>query len=235
MPTPAITAAVLQDLMRQVTAEMPGAPTQPLRIGEVLAGRVTMDPSGSGERMLMIAGVKIPAQLPADVPIGVALKLQVTETSGDKLVLQVLKGSDAVDSTSSNAPAQQPQTPMDAEAASMGATPWGALPMPGGAQARLFLDPDLGKDGQNAGGASGRDRSRSMVVRYDSPTLGRVDVVLRLETEKLEATVLAPAGEPVARVRAASGELRAALMAAADRPVSLQTGGRTAEVVNVSA
>jgi hypothetical protein len=106
--------------------------------------------------------------------------------------------------------------------------------MPGGAQARLFLDPDGGKDSGGDGDRS-RERTRSMVVRYDSPTLGRVDVVLRLEADKLDATVLAPAGEPVARVRAASGELRAALMVAADRPVSLQTGGRTAEVVNVSA
>ncbi|MDO9353742.1 MAG: hypothetical protein Q7T55_08600, partial [Solirubrobacteraceae bacterium] len=115
----------------------------------------------------------------------------------------------------------------------LSATPWAALQMPGGAQARMWLDPD--GDGGDDGVAAARERSRSMVIRYDSQVLGRMDVVLRLEADKLEATILGQAGEPIARMRASSAELRAALVAATDRPVALSTGGRTAEVINVSA
>ncbi|MDO9353260.1 MAG: hypothetical protein Q7T55_06170, partial [Solirubrobacteraceae bacterium] len=89
MATPAVTAALLRDLMRQVTAEMPGAPAQPLRVGEVLGGRVSVTPEGA--RLLLVDGVRIPAQLPGDVPTGVPLKFQVTESSPERLVLQVLK------------------------------------------------------------------------------------------------------------------------------------------------
>ncbi len=228
MATPAVTAALLRDLMRQVTAEMPGAPTQPLRVGEVLGGRVTMMPDGM--RMLMVDGVRIPAQLPGDVPTGVALKFQVTEASADKLVLQVLKTAATEGPEAANALQQTQQASQNAVTA---ATPWGALQMPGGAQARMWLDPDLGRD--DGGSTVERERTRSMVVRYDSQTLGRMDVVLRLEADKLEATVLGQAGEPIARMRASVAELRAALVAATDRPVALSTGGRTAEVINVSA
>ena len=228
---PAIEAAMLRDLMRQVTAEMPGAPTQPLRVGEVLGGRITL--GADGVRMLMIDGVRIPAQLPADLPAGVGLKLQVTEATPDRLVLQVVKEAGAAGALAQITAAGQSDSAQQASQNAITAqTPWGSIPMPGGAQARMWLDPDMGPE---ASERSRADRARSMVVRYDSQTLGRMDVVLRLEADKLEATVLGQAGEPIARMRASVGELRTALMAAAERPVAVSTGGRTAEVINVSA
>lgn len=231
MATPAVTAALLRDLMRQVTAEMPGAPTQPLKAGDVLGGRISVGVDGA--RMLMVDGVRIPATLPGDVPTGVPLKFQVTEASAEKLVLQVLKTA-ATDGPEAAGPAAQTQAAQNANQNGLtGATPWAALAMPGGAQARMFLDPDLGDSGD--GRPVDRERSRSMVVRYDSQTLGRMDVVLRLDAERLEATILGQAGEPIARMRSSVAELRAALMTATDRPVALSTGGRTAEVINVSA
>jgi hypothetical protein len=232
--TPAVTAALLRDLMRQVTAEMPGAPAQPLRVGEVLGGRVSISPEGA--RMLVVDGVRIAAQLPGDVPTGVPLKFQVTESSPEKLVLQVLKTAATAGPEAAGPLGQAQQTQQTQAAAQAGplaATPWAALQMPGGAQARMWLDPDGASDTDSI--AATRERSRSMVVRYDSQVLGRMDVVLRLEADKLEATVLGQAGEPIARMRASASELRAALMAATERPVALSTGGRTAEVINVSA
>lgn len=234
MAIPAIEAAMLRDLMRKVTADMPGAPAQPIRAGEVLGGRITMSPDGA--RMLMIDGVRIPAQLPADLPAGVALKLQVTEATPDRLVLQVLKEPGAAGGISQITAAGQSGASDPAQAAAQNAitaqTPWGAIPMPGGAQARMWLDPDLGPEATER---AATDRARSMVVRYDSQTLGRMDVVLRLDADKLEATVLGQAGEPIARMRASVGELRTALMGAAERPVSVSTGGRATEVIDVSA
>lgn len=228
MALPAIQAALLRDLMRQVTAETPGAPALPLRVGETLGGRIAVSPTG--ERMLMIAGVRIPAQLPADVPAGQALRLQVTESSPDKLVLQIVRDPGAAPDSAVLAPRDAVQQPAQTAVQN----PVLTMPMPTGASARVWVDPDgAGQgDGHDAARAE-KARTGSMVVRYDSPDLGRVDIVLRLDAERLEATVLAPAGEPLAHVRGASAKLREALLVATQVPVSLQTGGRTEDAVNV--
>lgn len=228
MSLPPVQAALLRDLMRQVTADMPGAPAQPLRVGETLGGRIAISPTG--ERMLMIAGIRIPAQLPADAPAGQALRLQVTESSAERLVLQIVRDPGAAPDAAALAPrdALQQQAPQNVQ------SPVLNMPMPTGANARVWVDPDgAGKgDGHDEARAE-KARTGSMVVRYDSPDLGRVDIVLRLDAERLEATVLAPAGEPLAHVRGASAKLREALLVAAQVPVSLQTSGRVEEAVNV--
>lgn len=217
-----IEAALLRDLMKQVGTGFPGAPFTPLRIGEVIGGRIAMSPTG--DRMLMIAGVRIPAQLPADLVAGQAMRLQVTESSAERLVLQVVRDTAPAPDGAVHVRDQTQPAPGTV------ATPYAAIPMPGGASARVWLDPDV--DAEAAAQAE-KIRARSMVVRYDSPELGRVDVVLRLDQEKLEATVLAPAGESIARLRSAVPELRDALMAATEGPVSLSTGGRNDEAIDV--
>ena len=113
-----------------------------------------------------------------------------------------------------------------------GQIPYAAIPMPGGGQARVWADPDADA---KTGPATGRPVSRTLVVRYDSQALGRLDVVLRLDDERLEAALLAPAGESLARLRSAVPELRAALMGATERPVSVSTGGRTGKDADVRA
>lgn len=229
MSLPPVQAALLRDLMRQVTADMPGAPAQPLRVGETLGGRIAISPTG--ERMLMIAGIRIPAQLPADAPAGQALRLQVTESSAERLVLQIVRDPGAAPDSAALAP-RDGVLPQNAQGGVQ--SPVVTMPMPTGAQARVWADPDGSStdDGHDAARAE-KARTGSMVVRYDSPHLGRVDIVLRLDPERLEATVLAPAGEPLAHVREASAKLREALLVAAQVPVSLQTGGRTEDAVNV--
>ncbi len=226
MSLPAIQATLLRDLMRQVSAQTPGQLPQQLQVGETLGGRVTVTPTG--ERMLMVAGIRIPATLPADVPVGQALRLQVTESSVDKLVLQVVRtATDAADQpVAGPRELQQPQQTPGAQ------SPVVTVPMPTGASARVWADPDGGSSDPGASRAE-RARTGAMVVRYDSPELGRVDVVLRLDAERLEATVLAPAGEPLSLVRSSSAKLREALLVAAQVPVSLQTAGRTEDAVNV--
>ncbi len=227
MSLPAIEAALLRDLMRQVSAQTPGQLPQQLQVGETLGGRIAVGPDG--ERMLMIAGVKIPATLPHDLPAGQALRLQVTESSGDKLVLQVVRtAADAADQpVAGPRELQQPQQAQGAQ------NPVVTVPMPTGASARVWADPDGGRGDGHDGARAEKARTGAMVVRYDSPELGRVDVVLRLDAERLEATVLAPAGEPLSRVRGSSAKLREALLVAAQVPVSLQTAGRTEDAVNV--
>jgi hypothetical protein len=71
--------------------------------------------------------------------------------------------------------------------------------LPGGATARIVED-------EEPGGATAK---RAVVLRYDSPTLGRLDI--RLSTAG--ATVHATEGPPAEAVRAAAGDLAAALNA----------------------
>ena len=94
--------------------------------------------------VLSLAGARVAATLPDDVKLGDALQLRVQEAGPDGVVLQIV---------------QQPPTLLAATA---------AIPLPGGAYARLIEDED--------GAAGGARGDRSVVLRYDSPTLGRLDI-----------------------------------------------------------
>jgi hypothetical protein len=86
-----------------------------------------------------------------------------------------------------------------------------ALALPRGVQARVFVEE------REAGGGRATAQARSVVVRYDSPTLGRLDV--RLEAGA--AAIHVAAGAPAERVAAAAGRLREALAGATGRPTQV--------------
>jgi hypothetical protein len=73
-----------------------------------------------------------------------------------------------------------------------------AVALPGGATARIVEDEE---------GPGGRGGGRAVLLRYDSPTLGRLDI--RLTTAG--ATVHATEGPPAAAARAAADDLATAL------------------------
>jgi hypothetical protein len=74
-----------------------------------------------------------------------------------------------------------------------------AVGLPGGATARIVEDDE----------ASGGAGARAVVLRYDSPTLGRLDIRL----SAAGATVHATEGPPAQAARSAAGQLAAALNA----------------------
>jgi hypothetical protein len=231
--TPAIQAALLKEIGKQLVGTVGG---DPLRVGQVVNARIAAD--ADGMPMLLLGGVKVPAELPGDVQLGQLLRLQVKESSPERVLLQIIKdpaaaATSAAAATAADlaaAPASQAQGPAQQAAAT--AVPWAVIPMPGGAQARIWLDPEQQAD---EAATPGVPRTRSMVVRYDSPVLGRTDVVLRLEPGQLEATVLAASGVPLELVRSSVPELRMALAGAVERPVALTTGGRSPEAFDVRA
>jgi hypothetical protein len=145
-------------------------PGPTLQPGAVLTARVL------DRGLLSLAGARIPASLPDDVQPGQALHLRVQEAGPDRVLLQIV-----------------PQQPAPAAATV-------AVPLPGGAYARLIEDDDATEPSRPRG-------ERSILLRYDSPTLGRLDI--RLSTAG--ATVYASEGEPADAARAASGDLAAAL------------------------
>jgi hypothetical protein len=157
-------------------------------------------------RTILLAGARVAAQLPDDVAAGDVLRLRVQEASSERLVLKIV---------------ERP------EAAVAGQPPLVALPLPGLADARLLVEDDA------ATRPAGEPR-RAVTLRYDSPRLGRIDIVLGLGAEAVSATVFAPAGEPVEAVRRASGALREALLEGVGRPAQVTVQAR-AETVDVRA
>jgi hypothetical protein len=179
-------------------------PELPLTRGTMLTARVL------DARTLLISGVRVGARLPDGLEVGQVLRLRVEEATGERLHLRIV---------------EQPQ-PQQAAAPPHAPPPEAhALALPGGATARIFVEPD--QEGDDAGRSS---EGRAVVVRYDSPGLGRMDVRLDFGA----AAVHVAAGEPAERVRAAARELAAALERAQGRPVQVTVHPRE-DVLDVRA
>lgn len=167
-----------------------------LRPGVVLSARV-LDRQGD-RGTLLLNGVRVPAQLPAELAAGAALRVRVQESTPERLSLQVV-------------PPGAPLAPADPGVAAY------ALAMPGGAQAKLMVQPDASGD---EGGRGGGGR-RSVTLRFDSPALGRLDFVIDLEAAAVSSAVHATTGAPAALAQEAAPELERALTAVTDRPAKV--------------
>jgi hypothetical protein len=163
-------------------------------------------------RTLSIAGVKLAAQLPDGVAAGQVLRLRVAEASTDRIHLRIVETAGQLQA----AEAAAPQVPPSAY----------QLALPGGAVARVHVEEREEGDGTKRGAS----QARSVVVRYDSPTLGRLDI--RLDASS--AAVHVSDGDPAARVRAAADGLRDALTEAGGAPVLVTVHPRE-QTLNVQA
>jgi hypothetical protein len=161
--------------------------------GTLVMGRVL------DARTLNLAGVKLTAQLPPGVVEGQVLRLQVQEATGDRIHLKVVESPAAQQAAQAAAP---PDVPADAY----------QLALPGGILARIHV-----QEREQAAGRKAGAPARSVVVRYESPTLGRLDV--RLDDHS--AAVHVAAGEPTATVVAAAEALRDALARATGHPTQV--------------
>ena len=168
-------------------------PDVPLTPGSIVNGRV-LDAS-----TLLLAGVRLAARLPDGVQPGQHLRLRVAEAGAERIHLQVV----------------DPQAAAHDTAASQQAVPAGAayaLALPGGVAARVFVE-----EREEASRRGGTAVARSVVVRYDSPTLGRMDV----RVDRGSAAVHVSAGEAAERVRGAVDVLREALSRVTGGPVQV--------------
>jgi hypothetical protein len=152
--------------------------------------------------------------------------MRVATSPEDQLTLRVieqLRPSGTQEAAQASAPALAGATQAQNE------PPLAAFGLPGGATAQLRLGPD-----EEAGGRE-RERPpvRTLVLRYDSELLGRVDVVVRVDDEAVTATVLTLPGKPLETARGAAGELRSALLRTVDLPARVLVGGRPPDPVDV--
>jgi hypothetical protein len=162
--------------------------------GTLVMGRVL------DARTLNLAGVKVAAQLPPGVVEGQVLRLQVQEATGERIHLKVVESPQG--QQAAQAAAAAPDVPADAY----------QLALPGGILARVHV-----QEREQAGGRKAGAPAKSVVVRYESPTLGRLDV--RLDANS--AAVHVAAGEPAATVAAAAEALRDALARATGHPTQV--------------
>jgi hypothetical protein len=188
-------------------------PDLPVRAGDVLAARVISREGAMG--VLFLAGARVNAQLPPELAAGTRLRLRVQETEGERVVLRVV--ASGAEPAAAGAQAAATSDPL-AEALRAGLV----VTLPGGASARLFVDPD--QAGETAGGG-GRAPSR-VTLRFEAAALGRVDLALEVAPGAVTGTVHAPAGEVAARLSEAAGDLRDALAAATGRPASVSVRER---------
>jgi hypothetical protein len=156
----------------------------------------------AGQRgIIILAGTPLAAQLPDDVQAGDVLRLIVTETSSEKIVLRIADAQ------------QAPQAP-----------PAGIpLPLPEGMQARITVTE------RDADGTShGRDAEQQEVrLTYTSARLGAIDLHLALAGEEgLRVGVRARAGAPFELAERHATELRDAVVAATGKAAQVIVSAR---------
>src|SRR5690606_2817223 len=103
----------------------------------------------------------------AELAAGTRLRLRVQETGGEAIVLRVVPDAEAA--------AAQAASPARADPLAEALRAGLVVTLPGGASARLFVDPDDGA------GEPGRSSAPARVtLRFEAAALGRVDLALEL-------------------------------------------------------
>jgi hypothetical protein len=161
--------------------------------GRALMARV-VTADGLGRASLNIAGAVIDASLPKDIQAGQELRLTVAHVSPDRVELS-LSG----------------QNP-----AAFAAAASEAVPLPGGGTVQV-AERDAGG---GAGGPQGAGR-HALSLRYDTPTLGAIDLRFELDPETLRVSATLAAGQPFDLALDSAGKLGDALAAAVGRPVKV--------------
>lgn len=141
--------------------------------------------------VLSLAGRQVAAELPETLAPGQEVQLRVEEATPERVVLRVV---------------EQPLAPP---------VPPPLLPLPGGLEARIAVRADEEPAEREGAGENGR---RAVVVTYESPALGSMELRLALDAAALRAVVETAAP---AAAQAAAAELRDALAQAAGRPAEV--------------
>lgn len=168
----------------------------PMRPGALVTGRVL------DARTLVLEGVRMQAQLPPDVQPGQRLRMRIEQAGSQRVHLKIVERLPEPGSAAAAARADAAQAPAQESAQAQPSAQAFAMALPGGVEARVYVTEDTGSEG-----ADSDDGGKPVVLRYDSPTLGRLDVRL----DRLSAAVHVAAGEPAEQVRGNLDQLKAAL------------------------
>jgi hypothetical protein len=152
--------------------------------------------------IIVLAGTPLAAQLPDDVQAGDVLRLIVTETSSERIVLRIADAQQA--------PQAHPLVV--------------ALPLPEGMQARIAV----AERDESAGSRPGADDEHDVRLTYASARLGTLDLHLALTAggELVRIDVRARAGAPYELAERNATELQEAIAAATGKTAQVLVSPR---------
>jgi hypothetical protein len=177
--------------------------------GRAVMARVVQAPPGQ-KGSLSIAGYLLDAELPESVQPGQDLRLVVKDVNAERVLLTI---SDPHDPDQGN---QAPPTQQTQQAQPLHTQPGGEVLDPS-----LAAQPPVALPGggnvqvteRDAGGGGGRAADRqNVLLRYNAPALGPVDLRLQMDAGALSLSVTLPPGQPLELAQAGAESLRQALI-----------------------
>jgi hypothetical protein len=173
--------------------------------GRAVMARVVASQQPGGRGSLSIAGYLLDAELPASVRAGDDLRLVVKDVTAERVLLAITDPHEADPGTQAQQTQAQPahQPPPDPSMA-----PPPPVPLPGGGSVQV-TERDAG--GARAGGAGDR---HNVLLRYDAPALGAVDLRFQMDAGALHLGVSVAPGQALELAQADADRLRQALAAA---------------------
>jgi hypothetical protein len=200
MPVLAVDLALVRDVL---------LPDLRLTIGRAMMARVVTPGTADAKGTLSIAGYLLDAELPRGLRAGQELRLEVRDMDAHRVLLGI---SERPEHAEPQAQAPAPHTPQ------------APTPLPGGATLRIVEDQPEQSEGGRAGRRDGE--SRTVTLRLDGAALGAIDLRLQLSPDALRVDVALAPGAPMQAATADADALHEALLAGADRAVSVTVSPR---------
>ena len=172
--------------------------TAELRIapGRVLSARVIeVLPNGRGT--LSVGGAAVQAQLPGQLRPGQEVRLLVRDVSGGRVLMSVV-----------GHPVAAPPPPP-------------VVPLPGGGTVTTRARDDTEETAEEQSHRRSGGEARTVTLRYQAPALGDIDLAFVLDPAQLTVHVSLTPGPGLQALQDHAEELRTALTAAGDRPVTV--------------
>jgi hypothetical protein len=175
--------------------------------GRAVMARVVAPQQPGARGSLSIAGYLLEAELPASVHAGDDLRLVVKDVSAERVLLAITDPREGAQAAQAQG-AQQPQTQPLQQLPDPSAIAPPPVPLPGGGSLQVTE-----RDGGGAGAGRSGER-HNVLLRYNAPALGAMDLRFQMDPAALHVGVTLSAGEPVERAQARADSLRQALAAA---------------------
>ena len=189
--------------------------------GRAVMARVVQAPGGQ-KGSLSIAGYLLDAELPENVQAGQDLRLVIRDVSPERVLLAITDPheSDQAQPTQQAPPTQEAQPTQQAQTPDPSLVAQPPIPLPGGGHVQVTE-----RDGGGAGGQAGE--RQNILLRYNAPALGSVDLRFQMDAGALSLQVTLPAGQPLELAQAGAESLRQALLeGAGGRAVSVTVAPR---------
>ena len=175
--------------------------------GRAVMARVVQAQQPGGRGSLSIAGYLLEAELPENVQTGDDLRLVVKDVSAERVLLAITDPHDADQAQQSQQSQQTQAQPIHTQGPDPSLLAQPPVQLPGGGDVRVTE--------RDAGGGGGRSADRhDVLLRYNAPALGAVDLRVQMDAGALSLSVSLAPGQPLELAQAGAESLRQALTGA---------------------